>query len=108
MTPCEGKTGAAMPGSQRERGAEPRLGPTLAAAFGPLANNGLAGALGCAAADGQARVSDGHVAHPVLVVFQVHQMLGEFFGRVAGEPTEALLELEFDRVDGAVRVFEVL
>jgi hypothetical protein len=86
----------------------PSLNLVLYSRVAALVDDGLGGAFGGAAAHGQAAPPDGDVAHPVLVVVQVDQVLGELLRGVAFEPAEVLLEVVLDRVDGAVAVLELL
>src|SRR5690606_23638220 len=51
--------------------------PVLSGAFGAVADDGLGGALGHAAADRETSVAERHVAHPLLVIADVAQVFPE-------------------------------
>jgi len=102
MGPETRETVALLERSQREDAAETGLAPTLAAVLGATANYGFGGTFRDTAADGQAARAEGHVAHAVLVVGEVDEVLPELLAFGARQLGIVTFQLALDGVDGRV------
>src|SRR5204863_8931111 len=100
MPPEAREAVAAVPGPQPERVAQARGSPSLAATLGPDADYRLSRALGDAAPHRKSFETQRHVAHAVLVVAEIHQVLPQLLSGGGFELGVSLVEPKPDGVDG--------
>ena len=84
-------------GAQRERAAEPGDAPALATVLRVLPHDGLGGALSNAAARREMGDSERDVAHAILVVGEVNEVLPEQPLPIGGQFSVALDEMAVER-----------
>src|SRR5213078_2356428 len=107
MPPEAREAVAAVPGPQPERVAQARGSPSLAATLGPDADYRLSRALGDAAPHRKSFETQRHVAHAVLVVAEIHQVLPQLLNGGGFELGVSLVEPKLDGVDGTIAEVEV-